>query len=93
MGVGLYSAFVAAGIPSPQLALNAGIWGGPDNPGATLLTDVVRTLLPLIVGKGIATEDEVDIGTFRQRVQEEVLATGGVLIAPSLISCWGRRPE
>lgn len=92
LGAKLYSAFVAAGLPMPELTLNAGVWGGADSQGATLLTDVVRTLLPVITGRGIASHQEVDIGTLSQRVQAELLASGGVIIAPSLISCWARLP-
>src|SRR5260221_2121248 len=49
MGVKLYSAFLHAGLPAPSLSLDAGIWGGDNNPAAAMVTDVVRSLLPTLV--------------------------------------------
>jgi SAM-dependent methyltransferase len=88
MGVKLHSAFVAAGLPAPAMSLDAGIWGGADTSAPTMVADVVRSLLPVIVKAGIASEAEVGIGTLRQRIQQEVVAGGGVAISPSLIGAW-----
>jgi ubiquinone/menaquinone biosynthesis C-methylase UbiE len=92
MGARLYSIFIEAGLPGPSMSLDAGIWGGAENPGATMVTEVVRSLLPLLVKTGIATEEQVDIGSLRERIQREILAAGGVAIMPSLIGAWTRIP-
>ena len=88
MGLKLYSAFVAAGLPSPSMSLDAGIWGGADNPAAVMLTDVARSLLPAIEKFGIATPAQVQIDSLQQRIQAEILAAGGVAIMPLLIGAW-----
>jgi ubiquinone/menaquinone biosynthesis C-methylase UbiE len=46
MGARLYSVFVGAGVPAPSMSLDAGIWGGDDNPAASMVTEVIRSLLP-----------------------------------------------
>ena len=88
MGAKLYSAFIGAGIPAPALSLDAGIWGGEDNPAPALVAEVVRSLLPVLEKSGIATEAQVEISSLQARIQQEILATGGVAISPSLIGAW-----
>jgi hypothetical protein len=72
------------------MSLDAGVWGGPDNPAAVLATETVRSLLPVLVKAGIATEAQVSIGSLQDRIQEEILAGGCVAISPSLIGAWTR---
>ncbi|HSM79358.1 MAG TPA: hypothetical protein VLT57_17085 [Bryobacteraceae bacterium] len=89
MGMKLYSAFTGAGLPAPTLSLDAGIWGGADNPAAVMVTEVTRSLLPVLKA-GIATEAEVAIDSLQDRVQQEILAGGGVALSPPLIGCWSK---
>lgn len=90
MGMKLYSAFTGAGLPAPTLSLDAGIWGGADNPAAVMVTEVTRSLLPVLIKAGIATEAEVAIDSLQDRVQREILAGGGVALSPPLIGCWSK---
>ncbi|MGH9666924.1 MAG: class I SAM-dependent methyltransferase, partial [Bryobacteraceae bacterium] len=92
MGLKLYPTFVAAGLPGPSLSLDAGIWGGANNPVGPMLTDVVRSLLLAIEKFGIATPAQVQIDSLQERIQAEILAAGGVAIMPSLIGAWTRLP-
>jgi ubiquinone/menaquinone biosynthesis C-methylase UbiE len=71
MGPKLYSTFVNAGVPAPTMSLDAGIWGGENNPGASMVTEVVRSLLPVLTKSGIATEAEVEIGSLQERIQRK----------------------
>ena len=43
------------------MSLDAGIWGGDDNPAAILVTEVIRSLLPVLERFGIAKGQEVAI--------------------------------
>jgi hypothetical protein len=88
MGAKLYSTFVEAGVPAPSMSLDAGIWGGGDNPAASMITEVIRSLLPVLEKSGIATAAQVEIGSLRERIQQEILAAGGVAMTPSLIGAW-----
>ena len=91
MGLKLYSAFVAAGLPAPSMSLDALIGGGPDNPGSALVPDVIRSLLPALERFGIATAAQVGIDSLRERMQAAVVAEGGIVISPSLIGAWCKR--
>ncbi|CUR58545.1 putative Methyltransferase type 11 [metagenome] len=64
-----------------------------DNPvGPAMLTGVVRSLAPAMVGHGLATEAELDLDTLGDRVAGSVGAHGSVLVPPLLSGAWGRRP-
>ncbi len=91
MGVKLFSAFVEAGLPAPSMSLDAGIWGGADDTVPTMVSEVIRSLLPVLMKAGIASEAEVAIDSLRDRIQQEIVAGGGVAISPSLVGGWARR--
>ncbi|MCB1755100.1 MAG: methyltransferase domain-containing protein [Gammaproteobacteria bacterium] len=55
------------------------------------LADVVRAVLPRIVGQGIATEDEIDIETLQQRLDDE-RPEHAVFISDLPFSVWARKP-
>ncbi len=88
MGLKLHATFVAAGLPAPSLCLDAGIWGGGENPAAYMVSEVIRSLLPALEKFGITTAQEVQIDSLRERLQNEILAAGAVVSSPSLIGAW-----
>jgi len=90
MGPKLHSAFVSAGLPPPAMSLDAGIWGGENNPAAGMVTEVVRSLLPALEKFGIATASAVQVDSLQQRLEHELAVTGGVATTPSLIGAWTR---
>lgn len=90
MGMKLHASYVAAGLPAPSMSVDAGIWAGENSPVAKLVTDVIRSLLPVLVQSGIATAAEVDINSLQERIQKQLLANGSVAISPSLVGCWTR---
>lgn len=92
MGPELYGAFRAAGLPAPRLFLAAPMGGGPDWGGYAQAEAVLRSLWPLMQRFGIATADEVDVDTFGRRLRDAVVAGGGVLKMPDLVSAWTRLP-
>jgi ubiquinone/menaquinone biosynthesis C-methylase UbiE len=90
MGNKLYQTYRAAGLPGPRLHFAAQASGDPDWGGYTIYAEVLRTLLPLVVKAGIATEAAVDIDTLEDRMRAEVVAHGGILKMPDLVSAWAR---
>jgi SAM-dependent methyltransferase len=92
MGDKLRPAFLAAGLPEPQLRLAARIGGGPDFNGYAEVAAVVRSLLPLILRFGIATAPEVDIETLEDRLRVAAVAANGIVKMPDLVSAWARVP-
>jgi hypothetical protein len=82
MGLKLFPAFRAAGLPGPELEPTRFVGGGPDFFAYSQGTMVVRSLLPLIVAHGIATADEIDIDTLEERIRAEAVAGGGIISMP-----------
>ncbi len=90
MGMKLYSTFLAAGLPVPQLRYEAPIGVGPEWIGYEVLADTVRVLLPLIQKFDIITVEEIEIETLAQRLRDEIVGLGGVARFLSLVSAWTR---
>jgi SAM-dependent methyltransferase len=65
---------------------------GDDPVGVGMLSGVVRSLAPVIVAHGLATEAELDLGTLSVRLVESLRSTGSVVVPPLLAGAWGRRP-
>jgi SAM-dependent methyltransferase len=91
MGLKLFTTFREAGLPGPQMMLGARIGGGADMPGYEYTAQTVRSLLPMMESLGVATAQEVDIETLADRLRDEVVAGGGVIISPAMIGAWTRK--
>jgi SAM-dependent methyltransferase len=61
-----------------------------DPSGPPLLAGVVRSLANQIVAGGIATEAEIGLDTFEQRLAQELLDADAVLLPPTVAGAWGR---
>ncbi len=88
MGMKLYSTFLSAGLPAPQLRYEAAIGAGPAWVGYAHLSNTVRVLQPLILKCEIATVEEIGIETLTERLREEIVNQGGVARLSSLVSAW-----
>jgi len=91
MGSKLHQTYQAAGLPAPQLRLDAPIGGGPDWPGYAYVADTVRSLLPMLQQMGLVTAEDVDIETLADRLRAEVVSQGGVQMLPIVIGAWARK--
>jgi len=91
-GYHLRNTFLDAGLPEPEMNICAPIGGGPDFPGYDYGAESLRSMLPLILKLGIATEEEVGIDTLAERLRAEVVASGGVIKTPDLVGAWARKP-
>ncbi len=89
MGFGLYSIFEAAGFRSPEIRAEAII----DTPVTSYYWALMtRVMLPTIVELDVATEKEIDIETLDERLNREIIETGGVAIAFLAFGGWTHRP-
>jgi SAM-dependent methyltransferase len=93
MGLQLFEVFVAAGLPAPQLRLEAPLGGGPDWPGFAYLASTVRSLLPFFERAGVVTADQVDIETLEDRLRTEVVERGGIQLLPPVVGAWSRTAQ
>jgi len=89
-GMRLYSFFLDAGLPAPQMYSEAVVGAGPNWIGYEVLALMIRGVLPLILKFGIATEQEVGIDTLASRLQEGIVSQRGVARWVDLISAWTR---
>ena len=91
MGAVLHSAFIAAGLPAPTMRLQAVIGGAVNSLDVLhFLADVIVTMLPEIERHGVATADEVGLDTLVERIRDEALATGSVVVRSTEIGAWAR---
>lgn len=90
MGRNLFRTFRAAGLPDPQIRLEAGLGGGQDWAGYEAIVAPLRSMLPQIIEYGIATAAEVDIETFAARLREETVGQQGILAGALTFSAWSR---
>lgn len=85
---------VAAGMPSPSMALQAVIGGGADSTDRLrFVADQVATLLPEMERLGVATSAEVEKDTLLDRTMDELIASGGVTVGRSEIGVWSHKPN
>ena len=62
---------------------------GPDDPAAVaLMAGIIRTAAPLIEHTAVATAEEIGVGTFAQRVRDELQMNQAVFAHPILLSAW-----
>lgn len=92
MGLRLGQTYVAAGLPSPAMALEARVEGGTGAAIYRYTIESVRSMLPAATRLGIAPPGEGDLTTLETALRDEVVATGGVLVSPLVVSAWCRTP-
>ena len=91
MGAKLYAAFVTAGLPPPTLRAEA-LWGkGSGSVDVLLRTrNLTRSLVSEMARLGVATREEVGLETLLERMHEEAVATGSVVVGPLEVGAWCR---
>ncbi|HEU4941136.1 MAG TPA: methyltransferase domain-containing protein [Candidatus Eisenbacteria bacterium] len=93
MGIKLHDTYLAAGLPAPDIALEALIGSGADLERIRFITEIVETMADRIEELGIATAAEMDIGTLDRRIAAQALAVNGVMAGRSEIGAWCRREK
>ncbi len=89
MGSKLYATFVAAGLPTPKLRLEALAVAGTESVAwLRQFKDLIATLLPQIERFGLATASEVDIETLVERMRKEANESSSVLVGHYQIGAW-----
>jgi len=63
-------------------------FGPGDEAGIAFLVETMRLAEPLIVGTGVATDEQIGMDTFEQRLREENQRTQAVGAFPMLLSAW-----
>ena len=92
MGTKLYSTFLRAGLPPPDMTAATPIVCGPVPTGYGYPVGVLRSLLPLIERTGIASAAEIDIDTLAMRMHEDALVYERVMFLPRVVGAWTALP-
>jgi SAM-dependent methyltransferase len=90
MGLRLPAAAHDAGLPDPEVRIDAVTIVGPDPAWLGNLAGVTRSLLPAIERFGLATAEEVGIDTLFERLMAE--AANNAVAGPAYVGAWVRRP-
>jgi hypothetical protein len=88
MGTRLYSTFLHAGLPAPEMIAAALVVAGSRKPGYGYMVNVLRSLLPLIERSGIAKVEDIGIDTLADRLLDDAIANERVAFMPRLASAW-----
>jgi ubiquinone/menaquinone biosynthesis C-methylase UbiE len=92
VGVKFRRIFNAAGLPTPEFRFEALVAAESGHPAYSMVAEIARTLLPLMEKFGLATAAQVDPDTLASRMDAEVNAAQGVIVSPSLVGAWTRKP-
>ena len=92
MGIGLYRAFVDAGLPPPTMHFEAPIGAAETWAGYRYMATIFQSLLPLLEKYGLATAKQVDVDTLAVRLREEVLASKRPFFLPLHVTAHATLP-
>ena len=90
-GLRLRKTFIEAKLPQPLLRLDAPVEGGEDSPLYAYMADSCRSLLPMAKRFAIDGLDAADVDTLEERLRDEIVAGGGVVIGWPVVSAWCRK--
>lgn len=91
MGRKLYRVYLDAGLPAPELRLEAPIGGGPDWPGHEYVAATLRSLLPGLQRLTGLDPAEVGVDTLADRLRADAEAGGCIQMLPIVIGAWARK--
>lgn len=89
----LFSTFVAAGLPEPEMIAASRAGGGSESPVYGYMAETVRSLLPAMERTGVATAAEVEVETLAARLRGEAVENGACFVLPPLVGAWTRLPR
>ena len=85
------SAFARAGLPAPTLRMQTFVARAPHaREWLMAVGHMVESLLPAMERLGIASAEEVDLPTLRERLWQEVRAADGLIVGRSELGIWTR---
>lgn len=83
--------FVEAGLPVPRMFEESIVGGGPGSPIYQWLGAALRSLAPKIIELGIATEQEMRIDSFEQRLEQAAVLLNSQIVSSPQFCAWARK--
>ena len=90
-GARLRSIFGGAGLRATSTRLSAPIHGGVDSAYYEYVAASVRSMLPEAARLGLPAYSEEDLATLADRLRDEVVTSGGVLVAWPVVTAWATK--
>ncbi len=92
MGIGLYRAFVEAGLPPPTMHLESPIGAAKTWVGYRYMATIFESLLPLLKKYDLATAEEVGVDTLATRIRQEVNTSKRPFFLPLHVTAYSTLP-
>ena len=92
MGIGLYQAFVEAGLPPPTMHLESPIGAAKTWAGYRYMATIFQSLLPLLEKYELATAAQVDVDTLAARIRQEVITSKRPFFLPLHVTAYATLP-
>ena len=92
MGIGLYQAFIDAGLPPPTMHLEAPIGAAKTWTGYRYMATIFQSLLPLLEKYELATAAQVDVDTLAARIRQEVITSKRPFFLPLHVTAYATLP-
>ena len=93
LGTKLLKTYLNAGLPTPELLVEAPVGGGPDWPGYEYLAQTFRSLLPALRTLTGVDPEQVDLDTLAARLRDDVVGRQAVQMLPMIFGAWTRKPD
>jgi SAM-dependent methyltransferase len=90
IGTKLYRLFVDAGLPGPEMLLEAPLGGGPEWPGYKYIGETLRSLVPALARVPGFDATKIDVDCIIEQLRSEVTAASGIQRLPALVGAWTR---
>jgi ubiquinone/menaquinone biosynthesis C-methylase UbiE len=91
MGTKLFKTYVDAGLPAPQLIVEAPAGGGADWPGYEYLAETMRSLMPALQQFNRVDPAEIRIDTLADRLRDDVVSRNAIHMLPIMFGAWTRK--
>jgi hypothetical protein len=91
MGTKLFKAYLEAGLPAPELHVEAPAGGGADWPGYDYVAETLRSLLPALQRVTDLDPRQVDIDTLAARLRDDVTSRQAIQMLPITYGAWARK--
>jgi SAM-dependent methyltransferase len=82
--------FLNAGLPQPKLFCEVPVGGGMDSDMFAWFVELLASLSPFLLERGLATEEEISIDTLEERLRAEALAMQSQCDGPMQMCGWAR---
>jgi len=91
-GLRLHRTFLDAGLPRPDLHMEAVVEGGPHSLLYRYMAESVRSMLPMAVRAGVEGFGEAEVASLEADLRAEVVAGEGVIVCWPAVVAWCRVP-